>query len=168
MADLTARRQRFVDAYLGGPDGVRGNASQRHAGRALSASPLGDTTEKGLYASYVLDQLSHQVSLYALYGQFVVLDYCAMWCPPCVSEASHGVLTSSSRFSRRPAPPGPKLRDAAHLSGLPLISVYRFVDSRGTDAQLIGERTYRGRSGIAFAPHPIRAREAVDLTVTRA
>src|SRR5262249_53770006 len=42
-----------------------------------------------------IDQFGNQVSLYELYGEFVVLDYCAMWCEPCNIEASQGLLTQA-------------------------------------------------------------------------
>jgi peroxiredoxin len=42
-----------------------------------------------------VDQFGNQVSLYELYGEFVVLDFCAMWCPPCNLEARQGLLTQA-------------------------------------------------------------------------
>src|SRR5262249_15967602 len=42
-----------------------------------------------------VDQFGNQVSLYDLYGEFVVLDYAATWCLPCNLEASQGLLTQA-------------------------------------------------------------------------
>src|SRR5262245_32163710 len=39
-----------------------------------------------------IEQFGNQSSLYDLYGQFVVFDYCAVWCSPCQSEARDGLL----------------------------------------------------------------------------
>jgi AhpC/TSA family len=39
-----------------------------------------------------IDQFGNQSSLYDLYGQFVVFDYCAAWCLPCRLEARDGLL----------------------------------------------------------------------------
>src|SRR5215813_1715157 len=51
------------------------------------------------------------------------------------------------------------------LSGLLPIAVYRFTDSRGKDAHVIGQDVFGSRGGSAS---PMRARTPVDLTVTRA
>jgi peroxiredoxin len=42
-----------------------------------------------------IDQFGNQSSLYDLYGQFVVFDYCAEWCAPCQQEAREGLLIQS-------------------------------------------------------------------------
>jgi thiol-disulfide isomerase/thioredoxin len=42
-----------------------------------------------------IDQFGNQSSLYDLYGQFVVFDYCAEWCAPCQQEAQEGLLIES-------------------------------------------------------------------------
>src|SRR5262245_42321909 len=39
-----------------------------------------------------IDQFGNALSLYDLYGQFVVFDYCAEWCAPCQQEARSGLL----------------------------------------------------------------------------
>lgn len=68
--------------------------------------------------------------------------------------------------------PGPTLPNIIAIPGLEPVAVYRFVDSRPQDRYTIGWSSFHGRSSQWFnydaLPKPIRVREPVDVTVTRA
>jgi peroxiredoxin len=74
----------LVTSAFGGPTSAPPNL--RGTGYNIGDTPFDFTG---------VDQFGNQVSLYELYGEFVVLDFCAMWCPPCNLEASQGLLTQA-------------------------------------------------------------------------